>query len=151
MKRIITSCLILFCAGAVLSAQIVVSPNETVGPIKRMNAVNNGPRINNAEQVYNSTTGYFKAANVGYSRNHDAAARDAEGHLGILVSRYVMDNNITSSKDVMLSLADGKFDGKVRCHVTDEFSMYTEYPVALQPDGTLVLSMEPDSFFFIEF
>lgn len=471
MKRIITSCLILFCAGAVLSAQIVVSPNETVGPIKRMNAVNNGPRINNSEQVYNSTTGYFTAANVGYSRNHDAAgygaygehvvdisiifpdfsknpnkpesydftltdryvksiqdagvevfyrlgqsienqplkkyniyppkdnkkwaqicehiirhynegwadgfhfnikyweiwnepnlewdndkwkvdprcwagspeqfydffevavkhlkgcfpnlliggpamsgtdpgvrtipkwyelllsemkkrnvpldffawhiyendptiyvdyanqvralldkygyekaesflnewnyikswtddypysvramaspkagafvcaamqecqnsptdmlmyyvytpgskfnglfdqlsdkpiwsywalyawgklktlgtqikaecnipdvrvtaARDAEGHLGILVSRYIIDNNITSSKDVRLSLADGKFDGKVRCHITDEYSMYTEYPVALQPDGTLVLSMEPDSFFFIEF
>lgn len=79
------------------------------------------------------------------------AARDAEGHIGILVSRYVMDDNITAVKDVTLRLAGGKFDRKVRCHVTDQFNMYTEYPVALQPDGTLLLSMQPHSFVFIEF
>ena len=73
MKRIITSCLALLCAGVCLWAQIVVSKDAAVGPIKRMNAVNNGPRINNVEQVYTGTTGYFRAANVGYSRNHDAA------------------------------------------------------------------------------
>ena len=78
------------------------------------------------------------------------AARDAEGHIGILVSRYVMDDNITAVKDVTLRLAGGKFDRKVRCHVTDHFNMYTEYPVALQPDGTLLLSMQPHSFVFIE-
>ena len=38
---------ILACFGSV-SAQIVVSPDDAVGPVKRMNAVNNGPRINNA-------------------------------------------------------------------------------------------------------
>ena len=78
------------------------------------------------------------------------AARDAEGRLGILVSRYVLDDNVTAVKDVTVSLAGGKFDGKVRCHVTDQFNMYTEYPVALQPDGTLLLSMQPHSFVFIE-
>ena len=79
------------------------------------------------------------------------AARDAEGHLGILVSRYVLDDNITSAKDVTVRLAGGRFDDKVRCHITDQFSMYTEYPVALQQDGTLSLSLQPHSFIFIEF
>ena len=80
------------------------------------------------------------------------AARNAEGRLGILVSRYVMDDNITAVKDVVVKLADGsKFDERVRCHITDPFSMYTEYPVALQPDGTLLLALEPDSFVYIEY
>lgn len=79
------------------------------------------------------------------------AARNDEGRLGILVSRYTMDNNLTSAMNVTVSLASGKFDRSVRCHITDQFNMYTEYPVALQPDGTLLLSLEPDSFVFIEF
>lgn len=33
---------------------------------------------------------------------------------------------------------------------TDEFNMYTEYPVALQEDGTLLLQLYPHSFVFIE-
>ncbi|MBQ4298811.1 MAG: hypothetical protein II763_00655, partial [Bacteroidales bacterium] len=78
------------------------------------------------------------------------AARDADGHLGILVSRYTIDDNITSVKDVTVRLDGGKFDGKVRCHITDQFNMYTEYPVALQSDGTLLLQLYPHSFVFIE-
>jgi len=79
------------------------------------------------------------------------AAVGSEGRLGILVSRYVMDDNITSVQNVTVKLADGKFDERVRCHITDPFSMYTEYPVALQPDGTLLLEMQPDSFVYIEY
>jgi hypothetical protein len=79
------------------------------------------------------------------------AARNAKGKLGILVCRYSMDNNVVNTKDVTVSLAKGKFDENVRCHITDDFNMYTEYPVALQPDGTLLLAMEPNSFVFIEF
>ena len=78
------------------------------------------------------------------------AARNAEGKLGILVCRYSMDNNIVAPKYVTVSLAEGKFDSNVRCHITDEFNMYTEYPIALQPDGTLLLDMQPNSFVFIE-
>ena len=62
-----------------------------------------------------------------------------------------MDDNITSIKDVTVRLDGGEFDGKVRCHITDQFNMYTEYPVALQPDGTLSLALQPNSFVFIEF
>ena len=79
------------------------------------------------------------------------AACDASGHLGILVSRYVQDDNITAVKDVTVRLSSGSFDEKVRCHITDPFNMYTEYPVALQPDGTLLLPLQPNSFVFIEF
>ena len=79
------------------------------------------------------------------------AARNAEGRLGILVSRYVLDDNITAARDVAVRLDSGKFDESVRCHITDPFNMYTEYPLALQPDGTLLLSMDPDSFVLIEF
>ena len=78
------------------------------------------------------------------------AARGADGRLGILVSRYVMDDNITAVKDVTVSLEGGKFNESVRCHITDPFSMNTEFPVALQPDGTLLLPLQPDSFVFIE-
>ena len=78
------------------------------------------------------------------------AARNDQGQLGILVSRYTLDNNVTSAKEVKVSLAEGRFDDNVRCHITDQFSMYTELPVALQPDGTLLISLEPDSFVFIE-
>jgi hypothetical protein len=66
------------------------------------------------------------------------------------VSRYELDGNVTAAKDVTVSLDGGKFDGNVRCHITDQFNMYTEYPVALRPDGTLALSLQPHSFVFIE-
>nr|MCR4571870.1 hypothetical protein [Bacteroidales bacterium] len=79
------------------------------------------------------------------------AARNASGRLGILVSRYCQDDNITATKDITVSLATGKFDENVRCHITDQFNIYTEYPVALQPDGTLNLAMEPNSFVFVEY
>jgi len=79
------------------------------------------------------------------------AARNADGRLGILVSRYTLDNNNTAVKNVTVKLASGSFDSSVRCHITDQFSMYTEYPVALQPDGTLLLELQQDSFVFIEF
>lgn len=79
------------------------------------------------------------------------AARGADGRLGILVSRYVMDDNITAVKDVTVRLADGNFNDAVRCHIADEFNMYTEFPIALQADGTLLLPLEPYSFVYIEF
>ena len=78
------------------------------------------------------------------------AARNTEGKLGVLVCRYSMDDNVVASKHVTVSLAEGKFGSNVRCHLTDEFNMYTEYPIALQPDGTLLLDMQPNSFVFIE-
>ena len=78
------------------------------------------------------------------------AARNAQGKLGILVSRYCLDDNVTAVQDVTVRLAGGAFDQQVRCHITDQFNMYTEYPVALQQDGSLELALQPHSFVFIE-
>lgn len=78
------------------------------------------------------------------------AARNEDGHLGILVSRYNMDDSEVSARNVTIKLAEGRFGDSVRCHISDCFNMYTEYPTALQPDGTLLLSLEPDSFVLIE-
>ena len=107
MKRIITSCLALLCAGICLWAQITVYKDAAVGPIKRMNAVNNGPRINNAEQVYTGTTGYFRAANVGYSRNHDAAGYGAYGEhvvdISIIFPDFSKNPNKPESYDFTLT------------------------------------------------
>ena len=45
MKRI-AFILLSFLPAMVLQAQIVVTPDAPIGPIKRMNAVNNGPLSN---------------------------------------------------------------------------------------------------------
>ena len=107
MKRAIFLSLALLLVGASLSAQITVSPTADLGPIKRMNAVNNGPRINNAEQVYTGTTGYFKAANVGYSRNHDAAGAGAYGEhvvdISIIFPDFSKNPNKPESYDFTLT------------------------------------------------
>ena len=102
MKRLLV--LALLFAGIGAQAQIVVSPADGIGPIKRMNAVNNGPRINNAEQVYTGTTGYFIAANVGYSRNHDAAGAGAYGEHVVDISVIFPDLS-SSNISWMFSLA----------------------------------------------
>ena len=37
-----------------------------------------------------------------------------------------------------------------RCHLTDEFSQYTETPFELLPDGSAEIDLEPDSFALFE-
>ena len=89
------------------SAQVTVFPDSPVGPIKKMNAVNNGPRINNAEQVYTGTTAYFKAANVGFSRNHDAALCEGYGvhvvDINVIFPDFDADPNDPKSYDFVLT------------------------------------------------
>ena len=51
---------LLICAG--VSAQIVVNPSEELGPIRKMNAVNNRPK---------SAGAFVKALEIPYSRFHD--------------------------------------------------------------------------------
>ena len=78
------------------------------------------------------------------------AAKGSEGSLALLVSRYCQDDNVTSSKRIRVKLESGRFSGKVRCHIMDKYNFYTEYPVALQEDGTLLLQLYPHSFVFVE-
>ena len=107
MKRFLYSSIALLCASLSLSAQVVVTPDVELGPIKRMNAVNNGPRINNKEQVYTGTTGYFRAANVGFSRNHDANGAGAYGEhvvdISVIFPDFDKDPNDPASYDFVLT------------------------------------------------
>lgn len=151
MKKIILSGLAIICTGICLSAQIVVSPGETVGPIKRMNAVNNGPRINNKEQVYTGTTGYFKAANVGYSRNHDAAGYGAYGEHVVDISIIFPDfsKNPDKAESYDFTLTD-RYVKSIQDAGVEVFYRLGQ-SIENQPDGTLNLAMGPHSFVFIEF
>ena len=78
------------------------------------------------------------------------AAKGVDGSLGILINRYVEDENITSLKPVNVRLDNGIFTDKVRCHILDKYNFYSEYPAALQEDGTLLVNLWPTSFVYIE-
>ena len=101
---------------------VTVNPFSAVGPVKPMNAVNNGP----------------------------VAAKDGRGALGVLVARFTDDRNVTASAPVMLRLSAGRFSGRVRGYLTDEDHRHS--PVHLFPadDSTVSFSLAPNAFIFIE-
>lgn len=76
------------------------------------------------------------------------AARKADGSLAILVTRYNEDNNVTSDKTVTIEVKGHKFENAVG-HLTDSCHMFTEYPLNTE-DGIIKVSLEPESFIFIE-
>ena len=60
--------MIVFCAAR---AEVVVDPNAEIGPIKPMNAVNNGPvKAGRSQQRENFST--YKAARIPFARTHDS-------------------------------------------------------------------------------
>ena len=65
------SFLLLSCIAA--SAQIVVDPGVPVGPIKPMNAVNNGPAVANPNEQTRGNFYEYKALHIPYARTHDSA------------------------------------------------------------------------------
>jgi len=70
MKTLFSALILLFSVSA--SAGIVVHNNEVTGPIKPMNAVNNGPKKEGTDQVIGNFDAY-KALRIPYARTHDAA------------------------------------------------------------------------------
>ena len=85
MKKVLLA-LVCLCCGVLLSAQeeiqpditsvrvnVSVDPSAIVGPIKPMNAVNNGPAWDNEMQQED-----FRILQIPYSRTHDAS----EGYYG---------------------------------------------------------------------
>ena len=96
---------------------VTIDPRRTLGPIRPMNAVNNGP----------------------------AAPNDAD-----FVTRYNFDNNVTWHRRVRVRLAGGAKFGKLRCHLTDFWRTYTEFPLEQADDGSVLLFMEPCSFALLE-
>ena len=67
-----------FSASKTGSATITVFPTDTVGPLKLMNAANNGPVASNFED--------YKALRIPYARTHDTALGTAYGQHCIDIS-----------------------------------------------------------------
>ncbi|MBQ0151222.1 MAG: hypothetical protein KBT08_11505, partial [Bacteroidales bacterium] len=98
MKRIstiIAASLLAIAGTAEVQAQIVVSANEAVGPIKYMNAVNNGPSPAFEWQSMDNMT-YFKNLRIPYARTHDSTSSGDYGDTVVDITKIFPD----FSKDV---------------------------------------------------
>lgn len=60
------------------SATVTVNPDRTIGPVKTMNAANNGPVVSNCDD--------YKALKIPYARTHDTALGTAYGQHCIDIS-----------------------------------------------------------------
>lgn len=78
-----------------------------------------------------------------------SAANEEKGKHGLLVSRYNIDNNIVYTKEVAIRLEKGCLQD-VTCHLTDDFHTYTEVPVMQNDDGSVLLTLYPNSFAYLE-
>ena len=78
MKQLLaTLALLLSCWAA--SAQVVVDPTAAVGPVKLMNAVNNGPVAANAKEQTRGNFNEYAALHIPYARTHDSAFNSGYG------------------------------------------------------------------------
>ena len=77
------------------------------------------------------------------------AAKGIDGSGALIIARYSEDNNVTDVAKVTVSVV-GTVLGEVRCHLTDSVRTYTEIKLDVQPDGTMVVRMQPNSFAVIE-
>ena len=79
-----------------------------------------------------------------------ATAARKDGKLGVLVTRYTDDDNRVAPESVKVVLPHGAFAGVVRGFVTDRFHAGAAKTFLSEKDGTLILSMLPNSFVYIE-
>lgn len=75
------------------------------------------------------------------------AARSATGKIALYVSRYSNDDNVRNDLTVRIELPKGV---RYRCHLTDDWRIYTEFPLEVKGDGSIELTLVPSSFAFIE-
>ena len=94
---------------------------------------------------------YEMPDNVRYGAVTAVAARGADGRLGILVTRYNDDNNITSPDRCVIRLARGAFARPARAALTDDARLNTLTRLVPEADGSLVLSLEPNAFVYVEY
>ena len=80
---------------------------------------------------------------------YGTAAISGDGHLGMLLTRYNDDDNVSAPVNVSVRLPGFKA-GALSCHVTDETRMFTQVPLSLRDGGEFSLSMKPNSFAYIE-
>ena len=77
------------------------------------------------------------------------AAKCADGSGAVIVARYSEDNNVTDTAEVAVSVPNVSLS-KARCHLTDAVRTYTEVPLDLKGDGTVLVRMQPNSFAIVE-
>ena len=78
------------------------------------------------------------------------AAKGADGSVVVFLARYSENNNETDIGTASVAVK-GLSPEKARIHMTDAVRTHTEVPVLLKDDGTLKLSMMPNSFAIVEF
>ena len=77
------------------------------------------------------------------------AAVGLDGHAGILVTRYLDDDNVTAIELVKVRV-EGRSLADATCHLTDKVRFYTQIFPTADEDGAITLQMKPNSFAFIE-
>ena len=75
----------------------------------------------------------------------ETAAKFRAGAL--YLSRYTDDDNVHGDCAVRLDLPKG---GRYRCHLTDDWHVFTEVPLDVKEDGSCELTLVPSSFAFVE-
>lgn len=77
MKKFLLLCF-AFCLGGAIKADVIVNTSLIKGPIKIMNAVNNGP-VKSGDSQSRGNFQAFKDCRIPYARTHDAAFSSSYG------------------------------------------------------------------------
>ena len=78
------------------------------------------------------------------------AARGEDGRIGLLLARYSEDNNVTRPERVTLRLASARSLADARCHLSDDFRLFTDVPLDINADGSADVELRPNSFALVE-
>ena len=141
------------------ATSVTIDPAQILGPVKYMNAVNNGPKKAPPSQRSENFTAY-RAARIPFARIHDANYSSAYGaphtvDVSAVFPDFDADADDPRSYDFVrtdayLQTIAGVSLKKAVCHLTDNYRTYTEVPAEICEDGSLLLVMEPCSFVLVE-
>lgn len=123
MKRSILSTIfaVFVCLGLYAQADIVIFPESAEGPVKLMNAVNNGPIIAGADQKRDNFAAY-RAAHIPYARTHD--------------SNYCSNYGAPHTVDITAVFPD--FSANVNKESSYDFTLTDRYLESIRSAGTEV-------------
>ena len=77
------------------------------------------------------------------------AAKGTDGKLGVLIVNYTNDDNRYTPKRVTLRLKSGESLAKAVCHLTDRTYIYTQFDPEPNEDGSIDLTLMPNSFVYV--
>ena len=101
-------------------------------------------RLGTQVRVANLATGAADDAEDVYA----TAAADGKGRFGLLLARYLDDDNSVRMKRVRVRVEGRSLEG-VFAHVVDSRNKFTEMPLEVRPDGSVDLTLEPFSVVYI--